>query len=100
MGQLDAARVQVAVLRDAARDYDSIADTVAVARSHLAGLTFDGAVAGRSHAARGDALRVRLRQLDEAMARWAAASTGVAAALRRSADGYADVDARSAGRLG
>lgn len=99
MGQLDAARVQVAVLRDAARDYDSIADTVAVARSHLAGLTFDGAVAGRSHAARGDALRARLRQLDEAMARWTAASTGAAAALRTSADAYSDVDARSAHRL-
>ncbi|HET7739565.1 MAG TPA: type VII secretion target [Mycobacterium sp.] len=100
MGHLDAARVQVAALRDAARDYDSLADTVATARSHLAGLTFDGAVAGRSHAARGDALRASLGQIDEAMQRWTAANAGIAAVLRLSADRYADVDARSASRLG
>ena len=100
MGQLDVARVQVATLRDAAREYDSIADAVAAARSHLAGLTFDGAVAGRSHGARGDTLRARLGQIDDAMRQWSTASAGIAAALRLSADRYTDADARSARRLG
>jgi hypothetical protein len=100
MGQLDVARVQVAMVRDAAREYDSIADAVAQARSHLAGLTFDGAVAGRSHAARGDALRARLGQIDDAMRHWSTASAEIAAALRLSADRYADADVRSARRLG
>jgi hypothetical protein len=100
MGQLDAARVQVAALRDGAREYDSIADAVAAARSHLTGLAFDGAVAGRSHAARGDALRASLGQIDEAMRQWTAACAGIAAALRLCADRYGDVDVRSARRLG
>lgn len=88
------------MLRDAARDYDAIADAVAAARSHLAGLTFDGAVAGRSHCARGDALRARLGQIDDAMQRWTTASADTAAALRLAADRYSEVDARSARRLG
>jgi hypothetical protein len=100
MGQLDVARVHVVMLCDAARDYDAIADTVAAARAHLAGLTFDGAVAGRSHAARGDALRARLGQLDDALGRWTTASAGIAAALRLSAERYTDADIRSASRLG
>lgn len=100
MGQLDVARVQVAALRDAARDYDAVADAVATARSHLAGLTFDGAVAGRSHAARGDALRAGLARLDDDMRQWTSANAGISAALRRTADGYADADMRSAHRLG
>ncbi|MFC7673018.1 type VII secretion target [Mycolicibacterium sp. GCM10028919] len=100
MGHLDSARVDVAMLRDAARGYDAVADAVAHARTHLARLTFDGAVAGRSHAVRGDALRGAVDRIDDGMRRWADAAAAVAAALRSSADRYAAADTDAAMRLG
>src|SRR5262245_18761193 len=58
MGQPDVARVDVAALHAVARQYETVADIVeSVVRTHLTGLAFDGAVAGRTHVARGDALR-------------------------------------------
>src|ERR1700709_568037 len=54
MGEPDVARVDVAALRDIARQYDTVAEIVDDAvRSHLTGLAFDGAVAGRGHVAGG-----------------------------------------------
>ncbi len=100
MGQLEAAWVDPAVLRDVARAYDSVADTVAAARKHLARLTFDGAVAGRSHTARGEAVRRSVDQIDVALRRWSAVNDEIAAALRVTADRYAESDARAGRRLG
>ncbi|BBY28381.1 type VII secretion target [Mycolicibacterium sediminis] len=99
MGQLDAARVDVAVLRDVARGYDAVAEAVTGARSHLAGLTFDGAVAGRSHSARGDALRRAIDGIDATMRRWAETAAETATALRTSADDYVRTDDDAARRL-
>ena len=58
MGEPDVARVDVAALFGVARQYEAVADIVdGAVRSHLTGLAFDGATAGRMHVARGDALR-------------------------------------------
>lgn len=99
MGQLDAARIDVAALHDLARGYDTVADTVTAARSHLTGLAFDGTVAGRSHAARGDALRQAIDGIDAMMVRWADTAAETAAALRASAGDYVCTDADAARRL-
>ena len=88
-------------MRDVARQYDAAADMVdAAVRTHLGGLRFDGAVAGRVHAAKGDALRLAVDDLAHRLQQWVRASAEVAAELRSSADRYADIDARGAARIG
>ena len=63
MGEPDVARVDVAAVLAAARQYDAAADIVdSAVRTHLTGLAFDGAAAGRVHVAHGDALRVAHRR--------------------------------------
>jgi hypothetical protein len=100
MSGSDAARVDVAVLRAAARGYDEVGDDVARARARLARLTFDGSVAGRSHRARGDALRQAIARLDGALAGWADRVADTASALRAGADRYAQSDLDAARGLG
>jgi hypothetical protein len=101
MGQAAAARVDVAALIAVARQYDVVADIVdAAVRSHLSGLAFDGAVAGRGHVARGDALRYSMDGVADQLRQWSRASAEIAAALRTSADRYAAADADAARRVG
>jgi phytoene/squalene synthetase len=101
MGQPEVARVDIAALHAVARQYDTVADVVEGAvRRHLTGLTFDGAMAGRAHAARGDALRAAVDHVADQLRQWSRAAAEIAAALRASADRYADADANAAGRLG
>jgi hypothetical protein len=101
MGERDAARVDVMAVLDVARGYDAIADMIdAVLDTHLAHSSFDGAVAGRAHAARGDAVRNAIGQLADQLLTWSRASAEIGSALRVSADGYAGVDALGARRLG
>jgi hypothetical protein len=101
MGQPDVARVDVAALHAVAREYDTVADIVdAAVRRHLTGLAFDGAVAGRAHAARGDALRVAVDHVAQQLQQWSRAAAEIAVALRASADRYVEADAGAAGRLG
>ena len=101
MGELDVARVDVAALLGIARQYDSAADIVdTAARTHLTGLRFDGAVAGRMHTARGDALRNAVDQVAGQLSQWSRAAAEIAAELRASADRYAEADARGARRMG
>jgi hypothetical protein len=101
VGEPDAARVDVAAVLDAARQYDAAADIVDTAiRTHLSGLRFDGAVAGRMHTARGDALRLAVDDVVDRLRLWSRAATEIAAELRACADRYVDVDVRSARRLG
>ncbi|WP_156687315.1 type VII secretion target [Mycobacterium sp. Marseille-P9652] len=66
---------------------------------HLARLTFGGAVAGRAHTARGDALRAELGRLTTALSEWARACSDIAAALRASADRYVDAELYAAARI-
>ncbi|MCW2520729.1 MAG: hypothetical protein JWR46_3348 [Mycobacterium sp.] len=101
MGENESAHVDVGVLLDVAGRYDAVADVVdGLARTHLNRLTFDGAVAGREHAARGDALRRAVDDVVDQMYMWARAMREIASALRVSAARYVDVDARGAVRLG
>ncbi|WP_123028409.1 type VII secretion target [Mycolicibacterium stellerae] len=101
MGEPDTARVDVAAVLDAARQYDTAADIVdAAIRTHLTGLRFDGAVAGRIHTAHGDALRLAIDELVHRLHQWARAATEIAAELRSCADRYVDVDDRGARRIG
>lgn len=86
---------------DAARQYDTASDIVdAAIRTHLTGLRFDGAVAGRIHTAQGDAIRLALNDLVHRLHQWARATKEIAAELRSCADRYVDVDDRGARRIG
>jgi hypothetical protein len=101
MGEPDVARVDVALLRAVAGQYEAAGDIVdAVVRNHLLGQTFDGASAGRSHTAAGDALRRAVDEVADQLRQWSGAAAEIAAVLRAAADRYADADVRAAGRLG
>ena len=101
MGEPDIARVDVAAVHDVARQYDAASDIVdAAVRTHLTGLRFDGAVAGRVHAAQGDALRLAVDDLVHRLQQWTRAAAEIAAELRSCADRYVDVDVRGARRIG
>ncbi|ETB03670.1 hypothetical protein P863_22805 [Mycobacterium avium subsp. silvaticum ATCC 49884] len=66
---------------------------------HLARLAFGGAVAGRAHTERGDALHVELQRLAGQVSQWSRASGEIAAALRSSAERYADAELYAAARI-
>ena len=101
MGQPDVARVDVAALHAVARQYEAAADIVdAAVRTHLTGLAFDGATAGRAHVARGDALRTAVDHVVDQLRQWSRAAAEIAAALRASADRYAEADSAAASRVG
>lgn len=86
---------------DAARQYDAAAELVDDAvRTHLTGLRFDGAVAGRVHAAQGDALRLAVDDVVHRLRQWSRAAAEIAAELRSCADRYVEVDAVGAQRIG
>jgi len=101
MGERDAARVDVAALLGVARQYQTAADTVdAAVRTHLTGLAFDGAAAGRMHVAQGDALRTAVDHVADQLRQWSRSASEIAVALRASADRYTDADSRAADRVG
>jgi hypothetical protein len=101
MGEANASRVDTAALLSVARQYQVAADNIdAAIRIHLSGLAFDGACAGRSYVARGDAVRSAVEAIVNQMWRWSRASAEIAATLRVSADRYAEADERAARRLG
>ena len=93
--------MDVAALHDVAREYEAAADIVGHAiRTHLAGLMFDGASAGRVHVARGDALRAAVDRMVDQLRQWSRAAEEIAAALHASADRYAGADVSAAQRVG
>src|SRR5262245_58094921 len=95
------ARMDLGTVRDVAGQFEATAALLdAAIRTHLSNLRFDGATAGRVHAARGDALRTALTSIGDGIAQWSRASDEIAAALRRSADGYRAADHRTSARLG
>jgi hypothetical protein len=101
VGEPDTARVDVAAVFEAARQYDTASDIVdAAIRTHLTGLRFDGAVAGRMHTAQGDALRLAINDLVHGLRQWVRAATEIAAELRSCAYRYVDADDRGARRVG
>jgi hypothetical protein len=99
MGERDAARVDVAALLGVAGEYEAIAEAVdAVVRTRLAGLQFGGATAGRTHTARGEAVRIAVDGVADQLRAWSRASAEIAATLRTTAHRYDEADIR-AGRL-
>lgn len=101
MGERDAARVDVMAVLGVARGFDAIADMIdAEVGAHLTRSSFDGAVAGRSHAARGEALRNAIADLTDQMRTWSRSCSEISSALRVSADAYVGVEALGARRLG
>lgn len=99
MGELDAARIDVAGLLRIAGEYQAVADAVdAVVRVRLAGLQFGGAVAGRMHVARGEAVRAAVDGVADQLRAWSRASVEIAATLRKTAHRYDEADTR-AGRM-
>lgn len=101
MGQINAARVDLAAISGVARQYQAVADSIdAVVRTHLRNLAFDGAVAGRAYTGHGDAVRTGVETIVDRLWQWSRASAEIAATLRASAERYADADAGAARRLG
>jgi hypothetical protein len=101
MGQRDAASVDIGAVLAAAGRCDHVAVLVNDAlRTHLTQLSFGGAVAGRSYAARGEAVRGSVDQLGDDMRTWARACVEIASCLRASAAGYVTAEARGTARLG
>jgi hypothetical protein len=101
MGEPDVARVDVAAVLGAARQYDNAADIVDTAvQTHLTGLRFDGAAAGRMHTARGDMVRNAVDDVVDRLHAWSRAASEIAAELRGCADRYVDAEARGARRMG
>ncbi|KUH95600.1 type VII secretion target [Mycobacterium sp. IS-3022] len=101
MGARDASRVDVAALLSIADQYEVVVDLVdGAVRTHLSDLVFDGASAGRSYVAHGDAVRSAVEEVVDQLRRWSRAAAEIAAALRVSADRYAEADERAARRVG
>jgi uncharacterized protein YukE len=94
------ARIDVAAIHAVADRIDAAAELIddAVA-NHLARLAFGGALAGRAHTARGEALRGRLDRLAAELSQWSRAAVEIAAALRAGADRYAEADEYAAARI-
>jgi len=66
---------------------------------HMVGLVFGGSSAGRAHSERGDALGGALDRLTTGLSHWSRAAVEIAAAMRASANRYADADGYAAARI-
>lgn len=93
-------QIDVPAALRAANQFAMAADFIDRAVSdHLSRLSFGGANAGRAHAARGDALRAELQRLAAQVSQWSRASAEIGAALRSSAERYADAELYAAARI-
>ncbi|MGV0800704.1 type VII secretion target, partial [Mycolicibacterium elephantis] len=80
MGEPDVAHVDVAALRSVADEYQTVAEILdGAVRTHLSGLTFDGATAGRAYVARGDAVRDGVEHVAHQVRLWSRACNEIAA---------------------
>jgi uncharacterized protein YukE len=94
------AYVDAAALQSVANRFDDAAHLIdGAARTQLGRLAFDGTAAGRAYIGQGDALRFALHRLSAELSQWARASLEVGAAIRASADRYADADHLAAARI-
>ncbi|OBI24452.1 type VII secretion target [Mycobacterium sp. E2238] len=92
--------IDVAATHRIAGQFRAAADIIDRALSDQLGrLAFGGPSAGRAHTARGEALRAELERLTAEVAQWSRASVEIAAALRASADRYADAELHAAARI-
>lgn len=101
MGEVQAARVDIAALFDFARQYDAVADIVeAAVRNRLSRPAFAGPDAGQAYTIHGDEVRAAVDELTEPLRHWVRAANEIAAELRCAAGRYAEVDVLAAGRVG
>src|SRR5262249_24003805 len=101
MGQPEVARVDVAALHAVARECETVADIVESAgRTHHPGVACHGGRPGRMPRGGGDARRAAVDRVVSQLRLWSRAPAEIAAALRASADRYAEADAGAARRLG
>ncbi|WP_406816981.1 type VII secretion target [Mycobacterium sp. M23085] len=97
---VDRTQIDVPAAQRVANQFAMAADFIDRAVSaHLSRLAFGGAGAGREHTARGDMLRAELERLVAQMSQWSRASGEIAAALRSSAERYADAEFYAAARI-
>ncbi|MBS9535865.1 hypothetical protein KIH27_19970 [Mycobacterium sp. M1] len=90
-----------AALREVAEHFEADADLVDSAmRDGLGRLMFDGAAAGRAHAASGAELRRVLDRWAPELTRWSRASAEIAGALRSGLAGYRAAELSAADRVG
>ncbi|MDY6996432.1 MAG: ESX-1 secretion-associated protein [Actinomycetota bacterium] len=100
MGSTAVARMDVAAVSAAAREYESAAGIVDGAlRNRLAGLRFSGVAAGRAHGAAGERVAVALDELSVALRLWSRAAAEISVALRASAQRYREAEASAVDRL-
>ncbi len=93
-------RLDSADVREIADRIDDAAELIDEAASnHLSRLTFDGARAGRAHAASGDRLRAELDRLAAELSQWSRAAVEIAVALRTGVDRYAEAELYAAARI-
>lgn len=100
MGHSESVLADAGGLLDAAHRFDALAELVDGVVRHLDRLTFDGAVAGAAHAARGDAVRRAVDDVADQVLEWARALREVGSALAASGRRYVEADAVAAARLG
>ncbi len=101
MGFIDAARMDVAAVLDAAHRYDTAAGMLDTAAQRcLSTLTFGGARAGREYGAEGTSVRHTAERAAAALRDWSRNCREVSAQLRASATEYLQVDDRAARRIG
>lgn len=99
MGQ--SVEVDVHAVRVVAQRFDDAAGAVDdVVTRHLGVLAFDGAVGGRDHTHRADAVNTAVTQLVSGLAGWSRACTEIAVALRAGASDYTAAETAAADRLG
>ena len=90
-------QIDLSAARRVANQFAMAAEFIDRAASdHLSRLAFGGASAGRTHTARGEALRAELERL---VAQVSLASAEIGAALRSSAERYADAELYAAARI-
>jgi Excreted virulence factor EspC, type VII ESX diderm len=93
--------VDAAAVHAVANRFDDAAHLIdGAVRAHFGRLAFDGTTSGRAYIGQGDALRFAVHRLAGDLAQWVRASMEVAAALRASANRFADADQFAAARVG
>lgn len=91
--------IDVSATYRVAGQFDAAAELIDHAVADLTRLEFGGAVAGREHTARGDALHAALQRLTAELSQWSRSCGEIAVTLRAGADRYADAEMYAAARI-
>jgi hypothetical protein len=99
MGERDVARIDPSALREMARRYQSVSDSLVGGVAPLLRWSFGADRAGRDHGARGQALRLELEASCEQIGKWSRSAAETAVALQVTVDRYLVADAAVAARI-